>query len=113
MPRKSYSELYSDWESLLQTCRVNQAKLPGLEQVLDPLADALIQVKALKVLRKTMAGSARNTTQSIQEARDTGLESARRLRSFVRARLGTQSEQLEQFGIAPLRARSGSKMRKR
>jgi hypothetical protein len=109
MPRKSYSDLYSDWEGLLQACRANQDRLPGLEQVLGPLADTLIQMKALKVIRQMVAGSAQEMTHSLHEARESGNESARRLRSFVRSRLGTQSEQLPQFGIAPLRARQGPK----
>lgn len=113
MPRKRQAELLSDWESLLQACRTNQAKLPGLDQRLDPLAEAMVQVKALKVARKTFATTAQEITQSVHEARDAGRESARRLRSFVKSQLGTRSEELPQFGIAPLGARSGSRKRKR
>jgi selenophosphate synthase len=113
MSRKSHIGLFNDWESLVQACRAHQAKLPGLNQVLDPLADAMVQMKALKVARKTFTTTAQEITQSVHESRDAGLESARRLRSFVRSQLGTRSEELPQFGIAPLGARSGSRKRKR
>jgi hypothetical protein len=113
MSRKSHAGLLGDWEGLVQACRAHQAKLPGLDQMLDPLADAMAQMKALEVVRKTFTTTAQEITQGVHESRDTALESARRLRSFVKARLGTRSEELPQFGIAPLGSRPGSKKRKR
>jgi hypothetical protein len=110
MPPKSRStpELLRDWEGLLEACKANGPSLPGLTEVLETLEDALIQMKTLESLREAAADTAQDTTKKLQQTRETGSESARRLRSFLKAHLGTRSEQLPQYGIA-LRARSSPK----
>ncbi len=114
MPNKksSYANLFRDWEGLMEACMANQANLPGVDEAVAQIAEALIQVKTLKLIRQTFATMAQETTVGIQEARDNGRESARRLRYFVKSRLGTRSEQLPQFGIAPARVRPKAKRQK-
>ncbi|MES1244177.1 MAG: hypothetical protein ABUT39_21410 [Acidobacteriota bacterium] len=72
---------------------------------MDPLASIVVQMKVLEVVRRAMRATARETTQSLREAGENGQESARRLRSYVRSQLGTRSEELPRFGIAPISAK--------
>jgi len=101
----SYANLLREWECLLEACKANQETLPGVEEVLDPITEAMVQVKTLKLLRQTLTAMAKETTHCIHEAREDGRESARRLRYFVKSRLGTRSEQLPLYGIASARTR--------
>jgi hypothetical protein len=111
MPPKSRStpDLLRDWEDLLQACKANGPSLPDLTEILEPLEDALIRMKTLGSFRDAAADTAQDTTKKLQQTREAGLESARRLRSFLKAQLGTRSEQLPQYGIALRRARSSPK----
>ena len=90
MPRKSRSELFKEWEGLLKACQAR--RVPGMEELIDPLAMAVVQIRALEVVRKAMSQTARETTQSLHAARQTGHESARRLRSYLKARFGQVPE---------------------
>lgn len=90
MSRKSRAELMKEWETLLKACRARN--VPGMEEVMDPLAAAVVQIRALEVVRKAMEQTARETTQSLHEVRQTGRVSARRLRSYLKARFGAVPE---------------------
>jgi hypothetical protein len=103
--RTSYADLLSDWESLLQTCSANEDRLPCLRQTLVPLEALLKEVRELRTMRTGLGGSSKLVTRHLRDMREAGRESARRVRSLVKAHLGTKSEELEQFGIAPQRPR--------
>jgi hypothetical protein len=115
MPPKSPSrsrttaELLRDWEGLLQACKANERSLPDLTDVLGTLEDALIRMKTLGSLREVVANTAQDTTKQLNQTREAGSESARRLRSYLKAQLGTRSEELPQYGIPLRRARSSPK----
>lgn len=83
---KSRAELMKEWEGLLEASR--ERKGPGLEEITDPLAAAVVQIRALEVVRSAMEQTARDTTQSLQQVRRNGRASARRLRSYLKARFG-------------------------
>lgn len=101
----SYADLILDWEKLLAACRENGHLLTGLDLDNEPLVELLDEVKGLKIVQDNLEGNRQSTTQSLNEKCDEGREAARRLRSFVRSRIGTRSEHLPQFGVAPIRAR--------
>jgi hypothetical protein len=109
MKNKSTPDLLRDWEGLLQACKANGQSLPELTEVLETLEDAIIRMKTLGSLREVAADTAQDTTKKLHQTREAGSESARRLRSFLKAQLGTRSEQLQQYGIALPRARSTPK----
>jgi hypothetical protein len=90
MSRKSRAELFKEWETLLVACR--ERNLPGMEELVDPLASVMVQIKVLEVVRRAMSQTARETTLSLHEVRATGRESARRLRSYLKARFGAVPE---------------------
>jgi hypothetical protein len=101
----SFADLIRDCESLLEACDANAAYLYGLELVRDPLAQTLETVKTLKGTQETSQGKRQVTTQYLKEECERAREAARRVRGFVKSRLGTKSELLTQFGIMPIRTR--------
>ena len=104
----AYGTIFRELESLLEACLANQDVLPDIESVRAPLA-ALLAEKALKALQENLAGERQQTTQRIGELLEQAREQARRVRGFVKARLGTKNERLNQFGSAPIRKRGSRK----
>lgn len=100
-----YAELIADLESLVAACTENEPLLPGIGPSLEQLSEALADLKTLKVLQEQMEGARQEATQQLKQLAENGREVARRVRGFVKSRLGTKSERLPQFGIAPIRQR--------
>jgi hypothetical protein len=98
MPTKRSEEL-KVWERMMEACRANQADLPGVDEMLDPLAALVVKVRVLEVIRTAMRQTVKETTQNLSEVQESGRESARRLRNYVKSRLGTRNERLTRFGI--------------
>lgn len=115
MPSKktAYADLLRDWEELLDACGANGDLLPGMDLALDPLAQALREMRELRSIQGGLVGARRRVTELLREKREEGLESARRLRGLVKSHVGTKSERLEEFGIAPIRSRPCLKGRKK
>ena len=99
----SYADVIRDWESLLSSCKKNAELLSGMDPVVGPLEQVLLKMKDLKNQQEQLEGVRKATTQQLQQLRDDGYEAARRVRSFVRAQLGTKNEHLGQFKVAPIR----------
>jgi hypothetical protein len=92
-----------DWEGLVAAGRKNAGQLPEIETVLAPLQGVIEEVKTLKVQQKDLEGNRQAATQRLKELRLRGVEEARRLRDYIRSRLGSKNVQ---FGVAPIRRRS-------
>jgi hypothetical protein len=103
--KASYAETTQDWESLLNACAENGTSLSNLQGLIAPLTDLLPVARRWKAVQEQAEGTRQEATQKIQEALAQGREAARRLRSVVRGQLGSKSERLPQFGVAPLRSR--------
>jgi len=103
--KNSFADLVRDWEGLLEACTDNAELLAGVEFARRPLVQVVKQVKVLKAMQEMTEDSRRETARHLAEACEAGREAARRLRGFVKFRLGTRSERLVQFGVAPLRSR--------
>lgn len=106
MSGNSQADEMFDWESLVAAGRKNVAQMPDIETVLAPLLGVIDEVKALKVQQKDLEGNRQAATQRLKELRLRGVEEARRLRDYIRSRLGSKNEQLVQFGVAPIRRRT-------
>jgi hypothetical protein len=111
MPSKksAYADLLRDWEELLDACGANGDLLPGMDLARVPLTKALQEMKELRNIQGGLVGARRRVTELLWEKREEGLESARRLRGLVKSHVGTKSERLEEFGIAPIRSRLSRK----
>lgn len=105
MPRGSFAHIARDWESLLAACLANISELPELESFQAALTASLTEVRDIKALQEDLQGKRQGTTQRLNEAVERGEEAARRLRGYVKARMGTKTEFLVQFGISPIRSR--------
>ena len=101
----SYADLIADMESLLAACTANLDLLPGIGPSVDQLTQALEELKEIMVLQEQMEGARQEATQQLKQLAENGREVTRRVRGFVRSRLGTKNERLPQFGIAPIRQR--------
>jgi hypothetical protein len=101
----AYADLIRDMEKLKTACEENLALLPGMQPSLEQLTTALEDLKSKKALQEQMEGVRQEATQHLRQFAEDGRETARRVRGFVKSRLGTKSERLPQFGIAPIRQR--------
>lgn len=101
----AYADLIADMESLVSACRENESVLPGIGPSLEQLTAALDDLKTLKALQEQMEGARQEATQQLKQLAENGREVARRVRGFIKSRLGTKSERLPQFGVAPIRQR--------
>lgn len=100
--KTAYVDLFRDWEGLLDACGANGEKLPGMESLRGPLTDALRKAQELRKFQAGLEGARKRVTRNLLDVCETGSESARRLRGYVKSQLGTKSEELKQFGIAPI-----------
>ena len=100
-----YADLIAEMESLVAACDENEPLLPGIGPSLAQLSTALEELKTLKALQEQMEGARQEATQHLKQLAENGREVVRRVRGFIKSRLGTKSERLPQFGIAPIRQR--------
>lgn len=100
-----YADLIAEMESLMAACNENEHLLPGIAPSLVQLSTTLEELKTLKALQEQMEGARQEATQQLTQLAENGREVVRRVRGFVKSRVGTKSERLPQFGIAPIRQR--------
>lgn len=103
--KTAYAKLIREGESLQGSCLENKPMLEGVDPLLENLTGSLDTFKTLKTRQEQMEGSRQETTQLLQKAAEEVREAIRRLRGFVKAQIGTKSERLPQFGVAPIRNR--------
>lgn len=106
---KSYADLIRDWEKLLAACRDNAAALGSLEPLRLVLEGFLAQGQELKNRQDALTAQKQVATQELDALKEEGKEAARRLRGAVKSLLGSRSELLVQFNMAPLRKRGARK----
>lgn len=97
----AYGKVFRDWEALLGACQQNAAQLPGFEALKAEMETLLAQARQLKIEQEDLNGARKDRTQRLLQLVEDGRETARKLRAFVQVHLGSKSERLSQFGIAP------------
>jgi conjugal transfer/entry exclusion protein len=102
----SFADQILDWERLLQAFDDNAELMLPAQDLKAALAQTLAQVRGLKATQDSAAAERQQATQDIQEKIQVGREQARRLRGMAKGLIGTKSERLVQFQVAPLRSRS-------
>ena len=111
MPQiKSFADLIRDWEKLLAACLDNAVALASLEPLRLVLEGLLARGRELKNRQDALAAQKQVTTQELDALKEEGKEAARRLRGAVKSLLGSRSELLVQFNMAPLRKRAARKV---
>jgi hypothetical protein len=110
MPKiTEYGKTFRDWEGLLGACAQNASSLQGGEALKTALETLLNQARELKVEQEGFAGQKKAVTERLQKTVTDGREAARKLRAHVQSQIGTKTELLSAFGIAP----SGKKGKKK
>lgn len=103
--KTAYAKLIREGESLQGSCLENKAMLEGVDPLLENLTGSLDTLKTLKTRQEQSEGIRQETTQLLQKTAEELREAIRRLRGFIKAQVGTKSERLPQFGVAPIRSR--------
>ena len=106
----AYAALFRDWEGLSGACAQNATLLPKSEALRPELDTLLTQARDLKIQQENLAGNRQAMTQRLVQLVANGREVARKLRNQIKVELGSKSEHLVQFGVAPIRkkARKGT-----
>lgn len=107
---KSFADLIRDWEKLLAACLDNAVILASLEPLRVVLEGLLAEGRELKNRQDALAAQKQVATQELDALKEEGREAARRLRGAVKSLLGSRSELLVQFNMAPLRKRGARKV---
>ncbi|HEV2853819.1 MAG TPA: hypothetical protein VHC97_13535 [Thermoanaerobaculia bacterium] len=111
MPQiKSFADLIRDWDKLLAACRDNSEALASVEPQRLALENLLAQGREMKNRQDALAAQKQLATQELDALKEQGKEAARRLRGAVKSLLGSRSELLVQFNVAPLRKRGPRKV---
>jgi hypothetical protein len=103
MPKiTEYGKTFRDWEGLLGACAQNASLLQGGDALKTALEAFLNQARDLKLEQEGFAGQKKAVTERLQKMVTDGREAARKLRAHVQSQIGTKTELLSAFGIAPL-----------
>jgi hypothetical protein len=105
----SFADHILDWQTLLLNYELNAGILAPAEPQRDALEAILSQAQEIKARQLQHIGEKQLATQQVENITAVGREAARRLRRAIEANVGTDSELLVQFGIAPIRRRSRKK----
>jgi hypothetical protein len=106
---KSFADILRDWELLLEAANDNEEPLAPAAPVRAALAETLTQVRALKAQQDSHGATRQQMTQELSGLIHDGKELARRLRGLTKGLLGTRTERLVQFNVAPIRTRTRSR----
>ncbi len=107
---RSFADVVQDWEQLLEAVNDNSELLgAAAAPQRAALESSLAALRAKKAHQESCTASRQQATQDITALLEEGQETARRLRGVVKSVLGTKSERLVQFRVAPLRSRRRSK----
>ncbi|HEV8581118.1 MAG TPA: hypothetical protein VGX68_18800 [Thermoanaerobaculia bacterium] len=102
---RSFGDFYRSCDGLIRACELNSVLLPGVELLKEELRTLLNQAQELKDTQEHLTGLRKGVTQRLDWTLDDAKEAARKLRSFIKTRMHSRSEQLTQFGILPNRSR--------
>jgi hypothetical protein len=104
---KSLADVLHDWQELLAASADNAADLAAAEPQRQAVEEHLKTARELRARQESHRASRQQLTKEIKQLIADGQEAARRLRSGVKANIGTKTERLTQFKIAPIRPRGG------
>jgi hypothetical protein len=100
----SFADITHDWEQLLRAFTDNAEVLAPAEPQRAELVLSL--VRDTKARQDSHNAVRQEATQDLTDLLKDGLEQARRLRGMIKGLLGTKTERLVQFSVAPIRPRT-------
>jgi hypothetical protein len=105
----SFADVIRDWDNLLAACKDNSEALQLAEPQRAEMERVSNLVRDLKSRQESLSAERQEVTQILMQTLNDGREAARRLRGAVKANLGTKTERLVQFKVAPNRPRGPRK----
>lgn len=105
----SQADLNQDWTGLLDATEKN----PELQQMVEldyqALRQFLADMQSLKLQQADLGAQRQEVTQRLKSVMEQGRETAMRIRSMAKGKLGPRSERLVHFSVAPLRRQGARK----
>lgn len=95
-----------DIEQLVTAIAKNPELVPSTERFRASLEAALANIRTLIGTQKTLIADKQKVTQDLRVALQEGRNLAMNVRAIAKGEVGTRSEKLVEFGIAPLRPRT-------
>ncbi|HEX9940499.1 MAG TPA: hypothetical protein VGG03_00670 [Thermoanaerobaculia bacterium] len=105
----SYAVVTKDLKGLLDATDRNPEVQPILETERQALAGSLAEIQGLKARQEELTALRQEATQRLKDAVNRAKETAIRIRSVVRGKIGPRSELLVHFNVSPLRKRPRKK----
>jgi len=99
---RSFRCLLEEWGRLLAAVRAGEVDFPVLTAYRVSLEGHLENVKAARARQLALQEDCRQATREVRQMVLVGLDEVRRLRSRVKAELGSRDARLRLFGIKPL-----------
>jgi hypothetical protein len=93
-------------EQLTTAIAKNPDLVPSTERFRAPLETALAKIRTLIGTQKTLIADKQKVTQDLRVAVQEGRNLAINVRAIAKGEVGSRSEKLVEFGIAPLRPRT-------
>jgi hypothetical protein len=113
MPVKtSRADIFGEWRDILVAFEKHADKLTNVEPQRAALAESLQKASELHHLQARYTALKLETTQNLRNEIELGRERARRARNAAKAVIGTDSEWLTQFKVAPRRKHGPRKRQK-
>lgn len=101
----SHADIMADWNELLEAIQSNPDLQPLVDGDRQSLAQSLTTLQGLKARQNELQGLRQEVTQQMAAEIAKGKETAIKIRSMTRGKIGPKNERLVHFKIAPLRKR--------
>ena len=101
----SHADVMADWDELLEAVQSDPEVQPSVDADRQSLAQSLTTMQGLKGRQNELKGLRQEITQQLKTEVAKGRETAIKIRSMTRGKIGPKSERLVHFKIAPLRKR--------
>jgi hypothetical protein len=108
----SFADFIRDWQQLIAAYTNNAANVTAGQPLLPELQALLNQALELKSRQENLTAAKQQITKEIREVKRAATEIALRMRSHAKGSLGTESEVLKEFNVAPRRKRGPRKNNK-
>ena len=101
----SHADVMADWDELIQAVQSDPEVQPSVDADRQSLAQSLTTLQGLKGRQNELKGLRQEITQQLKTEVAKGRETAIKIRSMTRGKIGPKNERLVHFKIAPLRKR--------
>ncbi len=109
MPKMSFAQQTDGWEALTSNSEKAASEHPGLATARTELAEALAEAKKSRNAHLRLRSRTLVEAKRLRAAIVRGEEAEKRLRRFLQAVYGPDSQELRRFGLKPRKSRKPEK----